>query len=144
MVCSTALAIIISFPTSESGIIILKGLVENYAKWKICLKFFFRQKCLNFRMWPSNNYCYFKNNQETSLDLDDFASKNNQNYNIIGSISATPSGLAFLLFGVSVGSFPQQRLVIEPIFLRHGIMSHIPWPPSQSNPWNCIIRWSSF
>ena len=30
------------------------------------------------------------------------------------------------------------------LFLRHGIMAHIPWPLSQSNSWNCIIQWLSF
>ena len=25
-------------------------------------------------------------------------------------------------------------------FLEHGIMAHIPWPLSQSNPSNCIIQ----
>ena len=25
-------------------------------------------------------------------------------------------------------------------FLEHGIMAHIPWPLSQSNPWICIIQ----
>ena len=25
------------------------------------------------------------------------------------------------------------------LFLGHGIMVHVPWPLSQSNPWNCAI-----
>ena len=54
--------------------------------------------------------CFIKNNQEIFLDLADFA------------LQEQPEDNQWSLF------------------LGHGIMAHIPWPLSQSNPWNCIIQ----
>ena len=56
------------------------------------------------------NNCFIKNNQEILLDLDDFALQEQQEDNLMAPV------------------------------LEHGIMAHIPWPLSQSNPWNCIIQ----
>ena len=56
------------------------------------------------------NNCFTKNNQEILLDLDDFALQEQEEDNLMAPV------------------------------LGHGIMAHIPWPPSQSNPWNWIIQ----
>ena len=56
------------------------------------------------------NYCFIENNQEILLDLTDFALQEQPEDNLMVAIS------------------------------RGGIMDHIPWPLSQSNPWNCIIQ----
>ena len=34
----------------------------------------------------------------------------------------------------------RQKTILWSLFLEHGIMAHIPWPLSQSNPSNCIIQ----
>ena len=56
------------------------------------------------------NNCCIKSSQEILLDLADFALQERAEDNLI---------IAFLV---------------------RGIMAHIPWPLSQSNPWNFIIQ----
>ena len=55
------------------------------------------------------NNCFIQNKQEKLLDLVGFALQEQPNGNLWS------------------------------LFLGHGIMAHIAWPLSQSNPLNCII-----
>ena len=56
------------------------------------------------------NNCVIKNNQELLLDLADFALQEQ----------------------------PEENLMVGISRAWYNLMFHIPWPLSQSNPWNCI------
>ena len=53
-----------------------------------------------------------------------------------GMILLKNNQILLVLADFALQEQPEDNLIF---ILGRGIMTHIPWPLSQSNPWNCII-----
>ena len=99
---SAELAIIISYPTSASGIIIIPN---NY-----CFL---------------NNYCFIKNNQELLLDLADFAWKEQPEENLLVAIPWTWYNGSYTMAAKPIKSLELHYTMIQFLIICNSSVSYI-------------------